>query len=70
MYPDLCEIMLAIPYGNADSERVFSAVCHVDTDFRQRMSVELMEALVVVKRHLVVRNEVCHTHKFSDNSLT
>ena len=58
MYLGLSEIMLAIltiPHGNVDSERVFSAVRHVDTDFHQRMSVELMDALVVIKRHLVVR---------------
>ena len=71
-YPLLCEVMLAvltIPQGNADSERVFSAVRHVDTDFRQRMSNELMDALMVVKRHLVVRNEHCYTHKFTDEFL-
>ena len=72
-YPLLSEIMLAvltIPQGNADSERVFSAVRHVDTDFRQRMSNELMDALMVVKRHLVVRQEVCHNHKFTNEFLS
>ena len=72
-YPMLAEVMLAIltiPHGNADSERIFSAVRHVDTDFRQSMSEKLLDALMVVKIHLVVRKEVCYTHKFTDAFLT
>lgn len=72
VYPGLAEVMLSvltIPHGNADSERVFSAVRHIDTDFRQRMSWELMDALMVVKRHLITRGEICYTHKFTDEFL-
>lgn len=73
MYPELSKVLLAVLtvfHGNAGSERVFSAVRHVNTDFRQSMSRELMDALMVVKRHLVVRNDVCYTYKFNDSFLT
>ena len=58
MYLSLADIMcaiLTIPHGNAVNERIFSAVRHVDTDFRQSMRVTPMDALMVVKRHLLVR---------------
>ena len=71
-YPELSHVMLAICtifHGNADSERVFSAVRHIDTDFRQCMSEELFDALMVVKRHLLVSNKECHNYHFTPEFL-
>ena len=71
-YPDLSKVMLAIlsiAHGNADSERVFSTVRHVDTDFRQAMDMQLMEPLIITKRHLVVQKNVCYTYQFTDEFL-
>ena len=71
-YPELSHVMLAICtifHGNADSERVFSAVRHIDTDFRQCMSEELFDALMVVKRHLLVSIKECHNDHFTPEFL-
>ena len=57
--------ILAIPHSNANSECVFSAVRHVDTVFRSKMDMALMEPLIVVKQHMVIRNDTCYTHKFT-----
>ena len=67
-YPDLAEVMLALLtvfHGNADSERIFSAVRHVDTDFRKNMSLALLDALMVVKRHLIVNKKACFSYSFT-----
>ena len=71
-YPLPAPIMLAvlaIPHGNDDSERVFSTARHVDTDFRQKMDMSLLEALIVVKRDLLVKNEKCYTYNFTEDFL-
>ena len=72
-YPHLSNIMLSvlsIPHSNADSERVFSAARRIQTDFRQSMDVALLENLISVKQHLLMRNELCYTKQFTEEFLS
>ena len=71
-YPALAKVMLSIlsvSHSNADSERVFSTVRRVQTEFRSSMESPLLESLVTVKNHMLVRKDVCYTMKFSDDFL-
>ena len=72
-YPLLSSIMkslCALPYSNADSERVFSLIRKNKTECRASMSREMLNDLTVVKMSLISRGEVCHSQKFSPDFLT
>ena len=72
VYPNLSKVMLSIlcvPHSNADSERVFSAVRKIQTCFRASMDLALLEALIIVKRYMITRGEVCYSRKFTDEFL-
>ena len=49
--------LLAIPTSNADSERVFSLVRRIKTDFRSSLCPETVSALIGC--HLNKTNECC-----------
>jgi hypothetical protein len=72
-YSNLSRVMLAIlviPHSNADSERVFSAVRRIQTEFRPNMGRELLESLVVCKSNMNSKGTACFEQKFSKVFLT
>ena len=71
-YPLLSKIMLSIlsvPHSNADSERIFSAVRRVQTEYRTSMDMPLLESLIVIKNKMNCRNESCYSVKFTEGFL-
>ena len=67
-YPNLGRVMLGvlcIPHSNADSERVFSAVGRINTQYRPKLAMKTLESLVIAKTSMKAHGEVCHTRKFS-----
>jgi len=48
---------------------VFSAVRRIQTEFRSSMDISLLESLIMVKTHMLGRNENCYTRKFTDEFL-
>ena len=54
--------LLSIPASNADSERVFSLVRRIKTDFRSRLHSETISALVGV--HFNSPDKCCEQSKF------
>ena len=56
--------LLAIPTSNADSERVFSLVRRIKTDFRASLSPETVAALIGC--HLNKTSKCCETSKFDE----
>ena len=59
--------LLAIPTSNADSERVFSLVCRIKTDFRSSLSPETVSALIGY--HLNSTGECCKAATFDESLL-
>ena len=59
--------LLAIPTSNADSERVFSLIRRIKTDFRASLSPETVSALIGC--HLNKSGKCCEVTKFDDSLL-
>ena len=59
--------LLAIPTSNADSERVFSLVRRIKTDFRASLSPETVSALIGC--HFNKSGKCCEVTKFDDSLL-
>lgn len=59
--------LLAIPTSNADSERVFSLVRRIKTEFRASLSPETVAALIGC--HLNKTSKCCKTSKFNEQLL-
>ena len=59
--------LLAIPTSNTDSERVFSLVRRIKTDFRSSLSPETVSALIGC--HLNKTGECCEVARFDDSLL-
>ena len=60
-------LLLAIPASNADSERVFSLVRRVKTDFRASLSTETLSSLISC--HLNNTSDKCCKMDVVDNDL-
>ena len=61
---------MSLPHSNADSERVFSAIRRIQTEFWASMDISLLENLVIVKTHMLSRNECCYSKEFTDDFLS
>ena len=59
--------LLAIPTSNTDSERVFSLVHRIKTDFRSSLSPQTVSALIGC--HLNNQGKCCEVTKFDDSLL-
>ena len=59
---NLALYLLSIPASNADSERVFSLVRRIKTDFRASLSTETVSALIGC--HLNKTFKCCEQRKF------
>ena len=59
--------LLAIPTSNADSERVFSLVRRIQTDFRSQLIPETISALIGV--HYNTNENCCEGSNFDSNFL-
>ena len=53
----LCKILLVLPHGNADPERLFSMVIKIETDQRNSLLPSTVSDLISVKINTV---PVCH----------
>ena len=65
---DLALQLLAIPVSNADSERVFSLVRRIQTEFRSRMTVHTLSALISC--HMNKNEHCCERTKFPQSLLS
>ena len=71
-FENLAKVMkgiLTIFHSNADCERVFSLVTKNKTQFRPRMSTEVLSALIVRKISMQANQTVCYQEKISDTLL-
>nr|XP_039247932.1 uncharacterized protein LOC120325836 [Styela clava] len=55
---------LILPHSNAEIERVFSAMNYVKSKPRNRMSLQLLNAILTVKFGLIRKEECCSTYKY------
>ena len=71
-FENLAKVMkgiLTIFHSNADCERVFSLVTKNKTQFRPRMSTEVLSALIVRKISMQANQTVCYQENISDTLL-
>ena len=59
--------LLSIPASNADSERVFSVVRRIKTEFRSSLSTETVSALIGC--HFNKTSKCCENNKFDESLL-
>lgn len=60
-------IIFTIPHGNADVERIFSTVADIKTKKRNKLSTEILEAVVRIKVDLKEKKLCCHNYNFTKN---
>ena len=61
---------LILPHSNAEIERVFSAMNYVKSKPRNRMSLQLLNAILTVKFGLIRKEECCSTYKYPPKVIT
>nr|XP_008192464.1 PREDICTED: uncharacterized protein LOC103312773 [Tribolium castaneum] len=63
---ELALTVLLIPHGNADVERVFSLMCDVKSKKRNKMSTEMLCAILRIKIDLHNENSCCEDYVFTN----
>ncbi|KAJ8951253.1 hypothetical protein NQ314_007692 [Rhamnusium bicolor] len=63
---ELALIILCIPHGNADVERIFSNIADIKTKKkRNKLSTSLLKALFRIKMDLYGKKLCCHNYTFT-----
>lgn len=55
---------LILPHSNAEIERVFSAINYVKSKLRNKMTLELLNAILTIKFGLIRKGKCCSTYSF------
>jgi hypothetical protein len=59
--------VLILPHGNADVERVFSLITDVKTKKRNKLSTDVLSAIIRIKMDLLDSDICCVKYVFNDN---
>jgi len=57
----LAACALSLPHSNADAERIFSIVTDVNTPKRNRMGIDSLNSIAVVRSAFASKNVTCKT---------
>ena len=65
----LAAVVMCLPHSNAESERIFSVVTDVKCKKRNKLGVENLNAITVVRSSFASKNISCDTFQITEKHL-